>query len=367
MMQLLVLLAAALSPQQAACALESVEEKDGAYEASFACPWPKGTALRLEITRRTTHMSWAPRIEKDAAGRDVENVSLAIQKRQRAVHRDALKTDRNDGFTYTWKPKVAGVYHIQVVYDPGAQSAPNPRFPRENKTVHRLVALAPGQPHAIIVDDGRDALQFSKEFFRTLRAAIQKSNTDFELEAAMRPLIDEVLKRGEFTQHPGTYSVMEHLSPYVMSEPKDPKKTGPNDPRVMTPNKIDIKTANLPLAIVRESMVLAILMMEDAVQEAALLAPLPATTYTGTRRDSAERLARELPETIRGLQKLEPAGRLGYAFRVTKFDQLMTDSYMAVASMLEKRTVDESLVKDLLARLGDAAKTIGHPFESIKE
>jgi hypothetical protein len=367
MTPLLILLAAALSPPQEACALESVEEKDGVYESAFACPWPKGTALRLEITRRTTHMSWAPKIEKDATGRDVERVSLAIQKRQRTVHRDTLKTDRNGGFTYSWKPKIPGVYHIQVVYDPGSQSAPNPRFPRENKTVHRLLALAPGQANGIVVDDARDALQYSKEFFRTLRAAIQKSNTDFELEAHMRPLIDEVLKRGEFTQHPGTYSLMEHLSPYVMSEPKDPKKTGPNDPRVMTPNKIDIKTANLPLAIVRESMVLAILMMEDAVQEAALLAPLPESTYPGIRRTAVERLALELPETVKGLQKLEPAGRLGYAFRATKFEQLLTESSAAVGGMLQKRSVDEPLVKDLLDRLNDAAKILGHPFESIKE
>lgn len=362
----LAFLAAMLSAPQDGCALEMVEEKDGAYEALFKCPWPKGTALRLEITRRTTQVSWSPKIEKDAVGNDVERVSLAIQKRQRVVHRDALKMERDGEFSYAWKPKIPGVYHIQVIYDPVGQPAQNPRFAKENRTTHRLLALAPGQAQEIIVDDAKEAVRFGKEFFQSLRAGIQKSDTDVELEKHMRPLVDEALRRGEFTQHPGAYSIMEHLSPYVMSQPKDPKKSGPNDPRVMIPNKIDIKTANFPPSVVRESMILAILVMEDAIEEAVLLARLE-TAAAGYRRDALERMAMELPEAVAKLRKLEPASRLNYAFRATGFEKLMADGAAAVSKMLEKRAVDEAAVKDLRDRLKDAAKTIGHPFEGMKE
>ena len=373
MSAMVAILALALAPQAPSpavpvtCALESVEVKDGAYECTFKCRWPKGTALRLEITRRTTHVSWAPKVEKDVTGMDVELVSLAIQKRQRLVHRDTLKTDKDEGFVYAWTPKVAGVYHILVIYDPVGQSTVDPRFRKENRTAHRLLALEPGQARGIIVDDASEALRFSTEYFRTLRAGIQKSNTDVELEALMRPLIDEVLKRGETTQHPGTYSIMEHLSPYVMSEPKDPKKNGPNDPRVMSPNKIDIKTSNLPPSIVRESMILAILMMEDTLEEAALLAPLPDSVYTGRRRDAVELLAAEVPEAVTKLKKLAPASKLGYIFRVTQPEKILTDAADTVAAMLQKRQADEAATKNLLERLKEAAKTIGHPFDGMKE
>ena len=370
---LLALAAALAVPQDPAprvleqCVLESVEEKDGAFVSTFKCPWPKGTVLRLEITRRTTQMSWAPRMEKDASGNDVERVNLAIQKRQRTVHREVFKVDGEGTCSYTWKPKVPGIYHLLIVYDPVAQANPDPKFRRENRTVHRIFALSSGQSHEIVVDDGREALRYSAEYFRNLRVAIQGSRNDNELELKMRPMVDEVLKRGETTQHPGTYSLMEHLSPYVMSKPKDPEKTGPDDPRVMSPNKIDIKTANLPPSIVRESLILAILMMEDAVEEAALLAPMPASKFTGDRRTAVERIAAELPAAYKDLRKLEPSSKLGYVYRESKFEGLVTGFSALITRMFEKREADEAAVKEMLEALKAAAKLIGHPFDSMKE
>jgi hypothetical protein len=365
MNSLLFVVAAALASPQDACTLESVEPKEGACELTFKCPWPKGTALRLEFTRRTTHVSWAPRIEKDASGREFENVSLAIRQHSRDVHKDALQTEAEGGFTYAFKPKVPGVYHVAVIYDPGAQENVNPRFTRDNRTVHRIISLTPGQAETIILDDDKELLRFSKEFFQTLRAAIQKSDRDYEVEAVMRPLVEEVLRRGKTTQLPGCYSIMEHLSPYIMSEPKDPKRIGPNDPRKLTPNKIDIKTAHLPLAIVRETMILMIILMEDMLQEAALVAPL--TTYVGDRREVVMRLSRELPEILKRLRKLEPVGKLTYIFRETHYARLVEDSCAAASTMLERRSADEAKLKELLPLLAGAAKAIGHPFDSIKE
>lgn len=365
MTALLLIAAAALASPQDACALQSVEPKDGVCEMSFKCPWPKGTSLSLEITRRTTHVSWAPRIEKDASGREFENVSLAIRQHSRHVHRGSLETAEDGGFTYSWKPGVPGIYHLLVLYDPGAQANVHPRYTRENRTVHRVIALTPGQAETIIVDDDKELLRFSKEFFQTLRAAIQKSDFDHEIEAIMRPHVEQALSRGKTTQLPGCYSVMEHLSPYIMSEPKDPKRTGPNDPRKLTPNKIDIKTAHFPLAIVRETMVLMIILMEDMLKEAAAIAPV--TTYTGDRRDAVVRLTRELPEILKKLRKLEPVGKLNYIFRTTEFNKLVEDSCAMAATMLDRHAADETAMKDLLTKLADSAKAIGHPFDSIKE
>lgn len=359
---------AAPAPAASRCEFESVEETDGTYECAFTCPWPRGTLLRLEVLRRTTHLSWAPWMEKDSAGSPVEKVNLWVKARNETVHRAQVRLEKDGEFLVRWKPKVPGVYHLQIVYDPGQQGgARDPRFRKEDRSTHRLAALSAGQIREILFEDAKETLRFSDEFFRTLRAAITSSSSDVELEGKMRKLIDEALKRGDTTQHPGTYSLMEHLSPYVLSVPKDPKKDGPNDPRKMSPNKIDVKTANLPPSILRESMVLGCMLMEDAVEEALLLAPQPASKYAGDRRAAVDRLASEIPNACEDLRKLEPSSKLGYVTRTSQFHKLLKEASETVIRMLERRAADPEAAKAILARLRAAAVTIGDPVGSLKE
>jgi len=355
------------APRLKKCELEGVVEKDGAYSVTFTCPWPKGTALRVEVQRRTTQMSWAPWMTKDATGKDIEKVNLAIQKRFRAVHRANVSSDRDGGFTFTWTPKISGIYHLQVTFDPAQQTTRDPRFRDENRSVHRIFALKRGQTREIIVDDCREALRFSAEFFKDLRAAIARSNTDNEVEAFMRKQIEEALRRGEFTQHPGTYSLMEQLSPYVLSLPKDPAKDGPDEPRVLSPNKIDVKTANLPHSIVRESLVLAIIAAEDGIQEAALLAAMPEGQEVGTRKDAAWLVMKELPGAVADLLKLEPGSRLVGVLRNSELKQVLADAVAASVRMLEGGPANEVEVKGLLERLDKASKTVGDPIGSLTD
>jgi hypothetical protein len=105
--------------------------------------------------------------------------------------------------------------------------------------------------------------------------------------------------------------------------------------------------------------------MEDMLQEAATVAPI--STYTGDRREAVLRLTRELPEILKKVKKLEPAGKLTYIFRETRFSQLVEDTCAAAATMLDRREADDSKVKELMGKLGAAAKALGHPFDSIKE
>jgi len=183
----------------------------------------------------------------------------------------------------------------------------------------------------------------------------------------MRKHIDEALRRGEFTQHPGTYSLMEQLSPYVLSFPKDPAKDGPDEPRVLSPNKIDVKTANLPHSIARESLVLAIIAAEDGIQEAALLAAMPEGQDVGTRKDAVWRVMKELPEAFGDLLKLEPGSRLVGVLRKSGLKQLLADAVAASVRMLEGGAADEAEVKGFLDRLDAASKTVGDPIGSLQE
>jgi len=160
---------------------------------------------------------------------------------------------------------------------------------------------------------------------------------------------------------------MEQLSPYVLSLPKDPAKDGPDEPRVLSPNKIDVKTANLPHSIVRESLVLAIIAAEDGIQEAALLAAMPEGQEVGTRKDAAWLVMKELPGAVADLLKLEPGSRLVGVLRNSELKQVLADAVAASVRMLEGGPANEVEVKGLLERLDKASKTVGDPIGSLTD
>jgi len=364
---LAVVLLAALPqdpPATPAIELAHVREEKGSYLVGFRTPVPPGSTLKVTLFRRVHAMNWSPWFEEDAKGAKIENVNLTILREDQIVRVFRPRVDVEKFVYVTVRTPQPGLYRIEVTYDPAGQEKVDPKVRGELRVSRELLAFGPEEARQALVDEARKAVEYSEDFFGELRRRLKESKGEDEVYKSMSPKMEEATRRAKATLHAGTYSLMEHLAPYIATEPAEAE--GESDAPAMSPNRIDLKTKNLGLSCLRESLSLALQMAEASLREAERLAPLPEDAKTGDRVRMARACVSGLKAAVADLPKLDPTGRMSRLMSRTEAAQVLGDAADLVDEMLRKREVDARKVAEMLARLAKAEEITAHPRESLK-
>lgn len=349
--------------EKAAIVLLNVVDKDGVYEMQFRTPYPKGTIVRLSVDRFVNYVTWTPWLET-VAGTSIELVNLTIADQRIDLASESKAVDKEGRFTFKLKPPHPGIFRVNTYYDPMLQTVRQPAKAAVTRCEHALLAFQDMQAQKVIYEESAEILDFAKNFFSTLRKAINSSKLGTEVEDKMRPLMEEAGRRGRTTFHPGTYGLMENLNAYVGSVPMDPKE--PDGERVLSPNKIDVKTSNLPFSVLRESVMICFLLARECVLEAGRLADVPGDVDVSERDRNLRALIVEIDKALPAVVKLDTKGQIQPLVSSTGARKVLADAIRLVNSQLDGRSMDEDGQKRWMESYNKAAGVIRDAKKSLK-
>ncbi len=341
------------------CDLPKVVEGTGKFACHFKSNFPPGSTLKSTVSRLYTSINWSPfLVTPQGATMPVEVVNLTLNVRKARVATPTVKVGRDGAFVLEFEPNVRGVFVVEVHYSPYLQQRETKRLDADANFQNFVIASEAGLAQKAVYESAVECYDFTRTFFTTLRDAISSSRDTNDFEKIILPLMEDAGTRTRTSFHPGCYSLMQNLNAYVGSMPADPKKDGPDDPRVFSPNKIDIKTRNLPFAIIRESLMMAVIMAQEGLKEAVRLATQNEDSDAGDRVRLLKDLLADLDNSLAGLGKIDKNGSLPPLMSKTGVKKLLTETSEVSNRILDTRVVDDKVLEDLQKRLADASYVI---------